>query len=57
MTFLVNDDRAQMIIECVVENPECMAEMICGDRFWDYVPERTLEPFDRDAENDRYLAF
>jgi hypothetical protein len=54
--FRLSDDRTQMIVEYVVEDPEFLAEPMRGEIFWDYAPDRKLEPFDCDAENARLYA-
>jgi hypothetical protein len=54
--FRLSDDRTQMLVEYSVEDPEFLAEPMWGKIFWDYAPDRKLEPFDCDAENARLYA-
>ena len=54
--FRLSDDRTQMLIEYVVEDPEFLAEPMHGETFWDYAPDRKLAPFACDAENAKLYA-
>jgi hypothetical protein len=55
--FRLSDDRRQLIVEYLIEDPEFMAEPMTGSTFWDYAPDRQLEPFACDSENARQFAF
>jgi hypothetical protein len=52
----LSEDRTQMIVEYRVEDPEFLAEPMTGETFWDYAPDRKLEPFDCDPDNARLYA-
>jgi hypothetical protein len=55
--FRLSDDRTRLLVGYVVEDPEYMAEPMTGETFWDYAPDRRIEPFDCDAENARQYAY
>lgn len=53
----LSDDHTQLIVEYFIEDPEYMAEPMSGSTFWDYAPDRQIEPFACDPENARQFAF
>jgi hypothetical protein len=53
----LSDDRTRLLVEYLVEDPQYLAEPMRGETFWDYAPDRALEPFGCDADNARLYAF
>ncbi|NIW24509.1 MAG: hypothetical protein GWN29_08055 [Gammaproteobacteria bacterium] len=54
--YSLSEDRTQLNIEYVVDDPEYMAEPMEGHIFWDYAPDREFLPFGCDSENARLYA-
>lgn len=54
--FRLSDDRAQLLIEYIVEDPEYMVEPMTGGTVWDHAADRELQPFGCDQENARRYA-
>jgi len=54
--FHLNEDRTQLLIEYLIDDPQYMAEPMHGEVFWDYAPERELLPFDCDPDNARLYS-
>jgi len=52
----LSEDRTQLNIDYVVDDPEYMVEPMTGEIFWDYAPDRAFEPFGCDSENARLYA-
>ena len=55
--YELSEDRAQLIIEFTVEDPEFMVEPMTGSVVWDYAPDREMLPFGCDPENARLYEF
>lgn len=49
--FRLSEDRTQLIIEYVVEDPEYLSEATTGTSVWDYAPDGEMLPFGCDREN------
>ncbi len=55
--YQLSEDRTQLIIEFIVEDPEYIAEPITGSVTWDYAPDREMLPVGCDPENARLYEF
>ena len=53
----MSEDRTQLLLEFVVEDPEYMVEPMIGRVAWDYAPDREIMPFGCDPENARLYEF
>ena len=54
--FSLSEDRTQLNVDYVVEDPEYMIDPMTGSIFWDYAPDREIEPFGCDGDNARLYA-
>ena len=55
--YQLSEDRTQLLLEFVVEDPEYMVEPMIGRVAWDYAPDREIMPFGCDPENARLYEF
>jgi hypothetical protein len=55
--YQLSEDRTQLLLEFVVEDPEYMVEPMIGRVAWDHAPDRELLPFGCDPENARLYEF
>ena len=52
-TYELSEDRTQLTIEFIVEDPEYMVEPMTGSVVWDYARDREMLPFGCELENAR----
>ena len=51
--YELSEDRTQLIVEYVIDDPEYMSEPMTGGIVWDYAPDRQPMPFGCNPENAR----
>ncbi len=54
--YSLSEDRRRLSIEYVIDDPEYMIEPARGRMFWDYAPDRVMQPFNCDRDNARLYA-
>ena len=51
--YRLSEDRTQLLIDYVIEDPEYMVDPMTGSMAWSYAPDRVPMPFECDPENAR----
>jgi hypothetical protein len=51
--YELSEDRTQLIVKYVIDDPEYMSEPMTGGIVWDYAPDRQPMPFGCNPENAR----
>ena len=51
--YELSEDRTQLIIDYVIEDPEYMVDPMTGGMVWDYAPDREMLPFGCNPQNAR----
>ena len=55
--FELSEDRSQLNVEIIIEDPEFLVEPFMVSTIWDYTPNRKMERFGCDPENARIYEF